>query len=1402
MILTDNLNDSEDQSQYYISLVKSSIENSGHGSETAERAAEAGNYFLLNKDHERAAVYLTQAHEIYSKRVEKSNKKRLKVAQNLSVAYYYLSKYKKAEKLAKYVLEENRKLDNNDVKILSSLTNLGYIYYYANKYNKSLKYFQEAQQLSSRTLGEYNTKTLSLTLKIADVYYWNNEYSESIDHLQTFLTKYLEIENPDTETIGNAYVKLADSYQWTAGNTENTLYYYKKALIIYQNIYGEDHKTTVDVLFEISQVYHETLKNYEEALKYLTLFLQHSKNTLDKNHPKVLRSVFRMAQLYYVHLKKPEASERIIKQMIALIESLGDEATKKTNDLKVDFTLLLVEVYLTLLRIEDAQNLIVDVQHWYSENCDPNDKRSNKINFLLEKLEISDQIDPLVPLENNIGPYLKFIKKYLDEPLSKRRVRIFISSTFRDMMAEREHLIKTVFPKLKSLCKERGIDFSAVDLRWGVTEEDVEQGRVIQICLDEIDRSRPYFIGILGERYGWVPSADSFTNYDRIVHNYDWIKGDFEKGLSITEMEIQYGVLRNPDMKGNAFFYLRDEALTPPEEDFKETKGSELHQKLKHLKKHLRGQNEFPVIDFSSIDQLGNAIYNDLLAAVFDENDLEIKENTTEQKLIEQLGFLKLNTDFYVGQPLLDQQFSGLLTGKSNKILIYGEQGTGKTMFISNWVNHNQDLFDRFLPFIYFVGLGSDGAHIDKLLSQLFKPLHEVFPGSEKYHENTPNPAEAVSRIFDSIPSTDSILLIIDGIEKLQQNKMFGDLYWLPKSIPNHVKIVFTTNDKRLRDNLIGREFDCITFSDLDESSQRIFISDYLLKFGKKLSPNVIEKIIKSPLSNNPLSLKLLVDELRIFGSFEELEAHLDGYLEANNTQELFSKMLARLEHDYEVKAPGLVGDILSAIQTSKKGLNEDDILAICGTAKLFWSPIYSSLENYLVHNKDLLSINNVFLEEAIKERYLNYEKLIVSRHGELADYFAQHSDRNRTLVEYGYHLFHANKLNELSEFIVDIEVFTKLYYLDSIELINYFNVLETAFDMVDAFKKSVLKYETNPNHNPTTLSKVLTRIANLFGFKGANEKSIWFLEKLEELNAVNKDASTTSKAEVLLDLANSSRRKKAYDDAIEQYQQAIAILDQNPGYKPIKKAMAFHGLSEVYIAMEEYNQAEDYEFQSIEHFRKSVGNENAALIGGYSNLSLIESIRGNIAKSLEYMDSALDNAYQFMGKEHFIVAQLLFQKAKIIEEKRPANVLEEVMHLLSQALKIQIKNLGSKDIQTLSTVISMADLLLESSHFDDAKKILLEYRPHSEEGLGADHQVTNAILSMLLRTEIEIGLEEIINENNDEGLDRLFNNLEECFSILGKEHPLTQSNLKILIDLAKKYGEDETAEELSKDLI
>jgi len=67
-----------------------------------------------------------------------------------------------------------------------------------------------------------------------------------------------------------------------------------------------------------------------------------------------------------------------------------------------------------------------------------------------------------------------------------RSIRVFISSTFRDMQEERDVLMKFVFPQLRKLCEERGVTFTEVDLRWGITGAQSQRGEVLPICLAEI----------------------------------------------------------------------------------------------------------------------------------------------------------------------------------------------------------------------------------------------------------------------------------------------------------------------------------------------------------------------------------------------------------------------------------------------------------------------------------------------------------------------------------------------------------------------------------------------------------------------------------------------------------------------------------------------------------------------------------------------------------------------------------------------------------------------------------------------------------------------------------------------------------------------------------------------------
>ena len=96
-----------------------------------------------------------------------------------------------------------------------------------------------------------------------------------------------------------------------------------------------------------------------------------------------------------------------------------------------------------------------------------------------------------------------------------------------------------------------------------------------------------------------------------------WLTDD--KGRSVTEMEILHGVLRDPDMAGHAFFYLRDPAWTAvaPRADrgTYDESSADGRARLADLKARVRSSG-FPVRDYPEPRAIGDLVRADLLALV------------------------------------------------------------------------------------------------------------------------------------------------------------------------------------------------------------------------------------------------------------------------------------------------------------------------------------------------------------------------------------------------------------------------------------------------------------------------------------------------------------------------------------------------------------------------------------------------------------------------------------------------------------------------------------------------------------------------------------------------------------------------------------------------------------------
>ncbi|KAL8605123.1 hypothetical protein ACOMHN_018924 [Nucella lapillus] len=110
-------------------------------------------------------------------------------------------------------------------------------------------------------------------------------------------------------------------------------------------------------------------------------------------------------------------------------------------------------------------------------------------------------------------------------PRSKSKViKMFISSTFKDLEVERNILAQQVFPKLRTYCRDKyGVDFQAVDMRWGISSGAKDDHSGAELCLAELAHCQnssigPNFALMLGQRYGFrqVPAAIVKSQFDAI----------------------------------------------------------------------------------------------------------------------------------------------------------------------------------------------------------------------------------------------------------------------------------------------------------------------------------------------------------------------------------------------------------------------------------------------------------------------------------------------------------------------------------------------------------------------------------------------------------------------------------------------------------------------------------------------------------------------------------------------------------------------------------------------------------------------------------------------------------------------------------------------------------------------
>ncbi|NCB41976.1 MAG: DUF4062 domain-containing protein [Clostridia bacterium] len=559
---------------------------------------------------------------------------------------------------------------------------------------------------------------------------------------------------------------------------------------------------------------------------------------------------------------------------------------------------------------------------------------------------------------------------------------IFVSSTFKDMQYERDMLQMVVMPEIDSFSMAYGETVSFTDLRWGINtgDLDTEEGaqKILSVCLDEIDKCRPYMVVLLGERYGWIPNQNLMG---RISADRNLEDADLEK--SVTALEIEYGAMIDKDRLPYCLFYFRESLplsnMSDKQASIYASESSLHREKLEKLKKRISSLGGAKVRSYSvSWDsETGRVTGLDNLAAMVegDIKNLLVQEwgkpslPTWQEK--EENGFLVFMTEkcsvFSARLAEMEKLKQDILLPSTRFMLITGEPGSGKSAMMCK-LAESLDLDGRYVcPFI--CGNGNRSSSSWDLLRLNVYWLENILgiavsKDSEGSSEKLKTFAEwktYFSSLLQKYSASEKEILILmaDALDQLDEN--FSEaLDWIPDKIPPNVKIVVSNRpaqhmpDKLPEDALV-RPLNAVKPDDIDT------MINYILSAAHKELDNDIRKEIHTRAdAGNPLYLSMLLQRLimldsedftaikRLGDDMEAIKFYLREVVRSC-PHDLEGMSAALLMEAGERIGPDFASFAMDLLAVSRFGLRISDLASIFTLAGYDFAPLdFSRLRKYM----------------------------------------------------------------------------------------------------------------------------------------------------------------------------------------------------------------------------------------------------------------------------------------------------------------------------------------------------------------------------------------------------------------------------------------------------------------------
>lgn len=603
----------------------------------------------------------------------------------------------------------------------------------------------------------------------------------------------------------------------------------------------------------------------------------------------------------------------------------------------------------------------------------------------------------------------------MDMDRKTTEIRLFISSTFEDMQAERECFNNRIIPRLQRMCRDKGISFFAVDLRWGITQEDIQNNQLVRLCLEEVDKCRPFFMGIIGNRYG--SSMESPT--ESLLARYPWLKE--KSGASYTELEITYHFLHSRQPQNMMFLFKQDTAPADP--------------KVSRLKDFIREK---------AADQIWN--YGDL--AVFEETVirqfgrwLDAMVGDTDVHLERERLYARDLLAQFVSNNAEKKSIEKCIQMSDSTVLIYGDGPLGKTALLN--------AIARDYPEKVVINCAADEDYGDLryVIRSVYEKLAAAVPETEArwFRENgdlsTVQEGELVAHcrnMLENATCKQDTLLVINDLEFI-----FGIrtkyLQWIPAKTPTHFRIVCSSNHPDIINSAELMDWTLLEQRPMEARVAKELLNAELTRVGK--NAKTAAPLLAGPLAGYPGFLKTAIDFLNCFGTYDTI-GELSALLAKSETfSQFYQAVLDYIPQKYPQETARDLLLTLGAVALSPVALDEAGQYAVLhginGASKLRWTAVtelISALRLMRTGNTISSALRNFLQEKLTAEETMQL-------HNALGEYRLSLSDRAAesyslaTLHQLRCALLHfaeAGNWEKILELFADINLLVQLCNFDT----------------------------------------------------------------------------------------------------------------------------------------------------------------------------------------------------------------------------------------------------------------------------------------------------------------------------------------------------------------------------------